>query len=209
MLPGYCIRHGSSLDRSLLVKFMQLTYQEMFPDGDFSHLAQTVEQYFSSQTPLWWVEEHGELGVPTPCRSWGLGAMGRTGDGEKNDGGLGVPTLWGWGAMGRTGDGEKDFIPPPHHPTTPPHHPIACLWIGNAIDQVTGDRHAHIFLLYVVPEHRRRGIATALMRYAEDWAKNRGDQQMGLQVFQSNQAALNLYSHLGYKTQSLWLKKLL
>lgn len=163
LLPGYCIRHGSSLDRALLVKFMQLTYQEMFPNQDFSHLAQTVEQYFSSQTPLWWVEEDGE--------------------------------------MGRLGDGE-DF-------TTPPNHPIACLWMGNAIDQVTGDRHAHIFLLYVVPEHRRRGIATALMRYAEDWARNRGDRQMGLQVFQSNQAALNLYSGLGYQTQSLWLKKLL
>ncbi|PLZ99964.1 GNAT family N-acetyltransferase [Fischerella thermalis CCMEE 5268] len=164
LLPGYCIRHGSSLDRALLVKFMQLTYQEMFPNQDFSHLAQTVEQYFSSQTPLWWVEEYG--------------------------------------GMGRTGDGEKDFTPPPHHP-------IACLWMGNAIDQVTGDRHAHIFLLYVVPKHRRRGIATALMQYAEDWAKNRGDRQMGLQVFQSNQAALNLYSGLGYQTQSLWLKKLL
>ncbi|EHC18157.1 GNAT family N-acetyltransferase [Fischerella thermalis] len=163
LLPGYCIRHGSSLDRALLVKFMQLTYQEMFPNQDFSHLAQTVEQYFSSQTPLWWVEEDGE--------------------------------------MGRLGDGE-DF-------TTPPNHPIACLWMGNAIDQVTGDRHAHIFLLYVVPKHRRRGIATALMRYAEDWARNRGDRQMGLQVFQSNQAALNLYSGLGYQTQSLWLKKLL
>ncbi|PLZ41177.1 GNAT family N-acetyltransferase, partial [Fischerella thermalis] len=135
LLPGYCIRHGSSLDRALLVKFMQLTYQEMFPNQDFSHLAQTVEQYFSSQTPLWWVEEDGE--------------------------------------MGRLGDGE-DF-------TTPPNHPIACLWMGNAIDQVTGDRHAHIFLLYVVPKHRRRGIATALMRYAEDWARNRGDRQMGLQ----------------------------
>ncbi|WP_315791359.1 GNAT family N-acetyltransferase [Fischerella sp. JS2] len=164
LLPGYCIRYGSSLDRALLVKFMQLTYQEMFPDGNFSHLAQTVEQYFSSQTPLWWVEEHG----------------------------------------------HKDFTPSPHHPTTPPlHDPIACLWMGNAIDQLTGDRHAHIFLLYVVPKHRRRGIATALMQYAEDWATNRGDQQMGLQVFQSNQAALNLYSRLGYQTQSLWLKKLL
>ncbi|BAU05085.1 GNAT family N-acetyltransferase [Fischerella sp. NIES-3754] len=163
LLPGYCIRHGSSLDRALLVKFMQLTYQEMFPNQDFSHLAQTVEQYFSSQTPLWWVEEDGE--------------------------------------MGRLGDGE-DF-------TTPPNHPIACLWMGNAIDQVTGDRHAHIFLLYVEPKHRRRGIATALMRYAEDWAKNRGDRQMGLQVFQSNQAALSLYSGLGYQTQSLWLKKIL
>ncbi|WP_290888283.1 GNAT family N-acetyltransferase [Fischerella sp.] len=170
LLPGYCIRHGSSLDRALLVKFMQLTYQEMFPSGDFSHLARTVEQYFSSQTPLWWVEEDGEVG--------------------------------------RTGGGENIELSSPHPPITPsPHHPVACLWMGNAINQVTGDRHAHIFLLYVVPEHRRRGIGTALMQYAEDWAKKRGDRQMGLQVFQSNQAALGLYNHLGYQTQSLWMVK--
>jgi ribosomal protein S18 acetylase RimI-like enzyme len=143
---------------------MQLTYQEMFPEGDFSHLAQTVEQYFSSPTPLWWVDFLGT---------------------EK----------------------DTETFSPLHSPYSSTS-PVACLWMGNAIDQVTGDRHAHIFLLYVVPEHRRRGIATALMRYAEDWARNRGDRQMGLQVFQSNQAALNLYTHLGYKTQSLWLKKL-
>jgi ribosomal protein S18 acetylase RimI-like enzyme len=166
LLPGYYIRHGSSLDRALLVKFMQLTYQEMFSAMDFSHLAQTVQQYFSSQTPLWWVDF---LGM------------------EKDTGIL----------------GHGDISTFPHSPRSS----VACLWIGNAIDQITGDRHAHIFLLYVVSEHRRRGIATALMQYAEDWAKKRGDQQIGLQVFQSNQAALNLYNHLGYETQSLWLKK--
>jgi len=79
--------------------------------------------------------------------------------------------------------------------------------VGNAIDQIGGSRHAHIFLLYVVPEHRRQGIGTALMRYVENWAIQRGDRQLGLQVFQSNQAALNLYNQLGYQTQSLWMVK--
>ena len=79
--------------------------------------------------------------------------------------------------------------------------------IGNAIDQVRGDRHAHIFLLYVVPEHRRIGIGTALMRYVESWARTKGDRQIGLQVFESNKAALNLYNQLGYQTQSLWMIK--
>ncbi|HEY9801388.1 MAG TPA: GNAT family N-acetyltransferase, partial [Leptolyngbyaceae cyanobacterium] len=94
-------------------------------------------------------------------------------------------------------------------PSSPssPSSPVACLWMGNAIDQIKGDRHAHIFLLYVVPEHRRRGIATALMDCAENWAKKRGDRQIGLQVFQSNAIALNLYNHLGYQTQSLWMVK--
>ena len=60
LLPSYCIHTGSRLDRALLVKFMQLTYQELFPGQNFSHLAQTVEQYFSPETPLWWVDFIGK-----------------------------------------------------------------------------------------------------------------------------------------------------
>ena len=167
LLPGYIIRRGSALDRALLLKFMQRTYQDLFPKEDFSHLEQTVRQYFSSDTPLWWVDFLGE--------------------GVKRD------------------QGASTLSPSSHSPTSP----IACLWVGNAIDQVQGNRHAHIFILYVVPEHRRRGIGTALMRYVENWAIQRGDRQIGLQVFQSNKPALNLYNQLGYQTQSLWMVKFL
>lgn len=79
--------------------------------------------------------------------------------------------------------------------------------MGNAIDQITGLRHAHLFLLYVVPEHRRQGVGKALMQYAETWSKARGDKQIGLQVFSSNTPALNLYNQLGFETQSLWMVK--
>lgn len=171
LLPGYIIRRGSTLERSLLLKFMQRTYEDLFPNEDFSHLEQTVKQYFSSDTPLWWVEEEGEQ---------------------------------------RAGSREQGEIPlHASFPMSNAHPPIACLWVGNAIDQVQGNRHAHIFILYVVPEHRRRGIGRALMRYVENWAIQRGDRQIGLQVFQSNKPALNLYNQLGYQTQSLWMVKFL
>ena len=84
---------------------------------------------------------------------------------------------------------------------------VAVLWMGNVIDQVQGDRYAHIFILYVMPEHRRRGIGTTLMRHAEGWARARGDRQIGLQVYQNNQPALNLYHQQGYQTESLWMIK--
>jgi GNAT superfamily N-acetyltransferase len=164
LIPGYIIRRGFASERSLLLQFMQRTYQDLFPNEDFSHLEQTVKQYFSSDTPFWWVEEDGE--------QRGRGAEGQ---GKNNNA----------------------------------QCPIACLWVGNAIDQVHGNRHAHIFILYVVLEHRRRGIGTALMRYVENWAIQRGDRQIGLQVFQSNKPALNLYNQLGYQTQSLWMVKFL
>ncbi|WP_138505134.1 GNAT family N-acetyltransferase [Nostoc sp. PA-18-2419] len=167
LLTGYFIRRGSTLDRALLLKFMQRTYQDIFPNQDFSHLEQTVRQYFSSDTPLWWVDEDQE--------------------------------------QGRWGAGEVNSSSSPSFP----HSPIACVWVGNAIDQVQGNRHAHIFVLYVAPEYRRRGIGTALMQYVENWAIQRGDRQIGLQVFQSNKPALNLYDRLGYQTQSLWMVKFL
>lgn len=151
LLPGYCLRVGSGLDRALLVKFMQRTYQDLAPEQDFSHLARTVEQYFSKETPLWWVDLGKQVELLSPA--------------------------------------------------------VACLWVGNAVDQLHGDRHAHIFLLYVMPQHRRRGIGTALMRYVENWAVARGDRQIGLQVFQSNQSAINLYNQLGYQNQFLWMVK--
>ena len=146
LIQGYKVRAGSSLDRALLVKFMQKTYQELAPEQDFSHLALTVEQYLSRETPLWWVNSDS-------------------------------------------------------------NSPVACLWAGNAVDQIKGDRLAHIFLLYVAPEHRRRGIATALVNLAETWAKTRGDRAIGLQVFQANTKALNLYNQLGYQVQSLSMVK--
>ena len=158
LLAGYQLRTGSLRERATLVNFLQLSYHELFPEQkDFSHLQATVQQYFSSATPLWWVDVN--------------------------------PVSF-------------DYLQ-----VLPPSQPVACLWLGNAVDQLKGDRHSHIFLLYVMPEYRRQGIGSALMRYAEDWARARGDRQIGLQVFQSNQPALNLYQQLGYQTQSLWMVK--
>ena len=85
--------------------------------------------------------------------------------------------------------------------------PIAGLWLGNAIDQVTGDRHAHIFMLYVEPAHRRQGIATALLNQAQQWGQQRGDKRLGLQVFTHNQGAIALYEKLGFTPRALLLEK--
>jgi ribosomal protein S18 acetylase RimI-like enzyme len=90
-----------------------------------------------------------------------------------------------------------------------PRSPVGCLWLGNVVDQVQGDRHAYILLLYVHPQHRRQGIGSALLQRAESWAIERGDRQIGLQVFCQNQAAIYLYKKMGYKTQSLWMNKVL
>lgn len=167
---GYTLHRGTSLDRALLVKFMQRTYEELYPGKTFAHLAQTVDQYFSSETPLWWAEVAPAEPSPAPSHLNQLSSSETRR--RSNSAAL-----------------------------------IGCLWLGIAVDQVTGHRYSHIFLLYVAPAYRRRGVGSALMHHAEAWAKARGDQQIGLQVFQHNQPALQLYEKLGYRPQSVWMVK--
>ncbi len=168
----------ASRDSSLLLTFLQHTYRELYPDqGNFDHLRTTVEQYLSTDTPLWWVElEDGNAGTAQVPVAQSVG--------------------FGFAAFGQS-------LPP----VNPVIDPIAGLWLGSVVDQGTGDRHAYIFLLYVDPAHRHRGIGTALIRYAEQWATARGDRAIGLQVFLTNQPALKLYEKLGYVPQAVWMVK--
>jgi ribosomal protein S18 acetylase RimI-like enzyme len=162
MPDGYVLRRGNGLERSRLLKIMHRTYQELYPSQNFDHLAQTVEAYFSKETPLWWVDQ----------------ATGPTTD--------------------KTPGQIADLLP---------QAAIGCLWMGTAVDQVRGDRHSHIFLLYIAPAHRRRGLGRQLMQVAEAWAQGRGDRQISLQVFSHNAPALALYQSLGYQPQSVALFK--
>lgn len=164
---GYQLRTGSGLDRALLVKFMQRTYRELNPEANSDHLAQTVDQHFSAETPLWWVQ---------PIKSV---------DSDFSDSSLGLPHTHSRSA------------------------PVACLWMGQAINQITGYRQAYTFLIYVAPDVRRQGIGTALMHHGEQWAKQQGFRELGLHVFQTNQAALQLYHRLEYRPTSVWMTKLL
>ncbi len=158
---GYCLTKGSSLDRALLVRTMQHTYEELHPGQALSHLAHTVDQYLSQNSMLWWAEK--ETRIPPSANELMSGRRIK--------------------------------------------HPIACLWLGDAIDQIDGDRHTYIFLLYVKPAYRRQGIGRALMAHAETWAKSRGDRKISLQVFCNNTPAVKMYERLKYRTQSLWMTK--
>lgn len=151
-VPGYFLRQGSSLERALLVKFMRRTHTEISPGQSLNHLAATVEQHLSKETPLWWVD-----------------------------------------AASKT--------------ETYPAEPVACLWLGNAIDQRSGDRHAYVLLLFVEPQHRRRGLATALLQHGHQWAQQRGDRQIALQVLSRNEPALQLYQKLGYTPDSVLMTR--
>lgn len=74
--------------------------------------------------------------------------------------------------------------------------------VGAVSVHVKGD-DAHLVSIGVVPDHRCRGVGSALMGTAEREAVSRGARRMTLQVSILNVPAMNLYLHRGYRTKYL------
>jgi len=70
--------------------------------------------------------------------------------------------------------------------------------VGYAGVFAPGAAEADILTVGVVPEHRGKGIAKALMAHITDWAKVQGSTAMMLEVKVDNPEAIGLYESLGY-----------
>lgn len=70
--------------------------------------------------------------------------------------------------------------------------------VGYAGVFAPGAAEADILTVGVVPEHRGKGIAKALMALITDWAKAQGSTAMMLEVKVDNREAISLYEAIGY-----------
>ncbi len=70
--------------------------------------------------------------------------------------------------------------------------------VGYAGVFAPGAAEADILTVGVVPEHRGKGVAKALMALITDWAKVHGSTAMMLEVKVDNPEAIGLYESLGY-----------
>jgi RimJ/RimL family protein N-acetyltransferase len=88
-------------------------------------------------------------------------------------------------------------------------HPDATLLVAEVDGEIVGrlslarDPHpssAHVadFGITVAAQHRRRGIGTALLAAADEWARDAGIHKLELHVFPHNEAAIGLYEKRGY-----------
>ncbi len=59
-----------------------------------------------------------------------------------------------------------------------------------------------LYSVAVHPEHRRRGIATAIVHYAEDALGTMGCPKVNLQVVAGNEEVVGFYESLGYATEA-------
>lgn len=77
-----------------------------------------------------------------------------------------------------------------------------------AVDHVAQPGRGALFQLVVHPDHRSRGVGTALVRALEDAVRARGGGETALEVEVDNPRAQALYERLGYRragtTVSAW-----
>ena len=76
------------------------------------------------------------------------------------------------------------------------------LWLGTSADQFTCEITGYILGIFVEPEFRRKGIGSALLRYAEDWCRERGFLSRTLNVGWQNESARSFYESHGYNVRS-------
>ena len=67
-----------------------------------------------------------------------------------------------------------------------------------ARDQHPASAHVADLGLMVAASHRRRGIGTALLEAAVDWARHAGVRKLELHVFPWNEAGIKLYERFGF-----------
>ncbi len=80
-------------------------------------------------------------------------------------------------------------------------------WLWYALDRDQPAPQAHVYEIWIAPEHRRKGIATAAFRLMEKQLKAQGVAGVTLHVFAHNAAARALYVRLGYAVASVNMHK--
>lgn len=84
---------------------------------------------------------------------------------------------------------------------------VGFLHLQTTADYFTHAQNCHIADLAVAPERDGHGIGSALLLFAEDWAKRHRCRHLTLAVFPGNERARALYERHGYGVDVLRMAK--
>jgi RimJ/RimL family protein N-acetyltransferase len=91
-------------------------------------------------------------------------------------------------------------------------YPHAAVFVAEAPEGIVGrlsvgrdphpaSHHVADLGLMVARSHRRRGVGSALLEAAVEWARSRGVHKLELHVFPHNEAAIRLYERFGFERE--------
>ena len=87
--------------------------------------------------------------------------------------------------------------------------PLGFVYLERTSDYFTEEAHGHVSIIAVAAHAEGCGVAGALMRAAETWAREAGYGQLTLTVFEGNRHARAVYEQVGYRPETLRYVKLL
>lgn len=87
--------------------------------------------------------------------------------------------------------------------------PSGFAFLEHATDYFTGERHGHVGMVAVAESAEGRGVGSALLAAAEDWARTNRYSRLTLNVFEGNERARRVYERAGYLVETLRYVKLL
>jgi ribosomal protein S18 acetylase RimI-like enzyme len=85
--------------------------------------------------------------------------------------------------------------------------PLGFLHLQTRKDFFTGALNCHVSDLVVAAAHEGRGVAGAMLRYADEWAKEHRCRFLTLGVFPNNERARKLYEQHGFGVEILSMVK--
>ena len=68
-------------------------------------------------------------------------------------------------------------------------------------------QHAYLGFMYVVPEHRGKGVNGKILNVLESWAASRNITELRLEVYFENAAAIRAYEKSSYKSLVVEMRK--
>jgi ribosomal protein S18 acetylase RimI-like enzyme len=68
-------------------------------------------------------------------------------------------------------------------------------------------QHAYLGFMYVVPQHRGKGVNKLVMNALQTWAGEQGINEFRLEVYYENAPAIKAYEKIGFKKHMLTMRK--
>lgn len=81
--------------------------------------------------------------------------------------------------------------------------PLGFAFLEPHVDYFSGDPHGHLGMIAVTDAAEGRGAGSALLRAAEEWARDRGYATLTLNVFEGNTRARRFYERAGFNVETV------
>jgi GNAT superfamily N-acetyltransferase len=68
-------------------------------------------------------------------------------------------------------------------------------------------KHSYLGFMYVMPEHRGKGVNKKVVDALEAWSRSQGVTEIRLEVYDANDPAMRAYEKSGYEKLTVWMRK--